>query len=92
MKRIAALLLALTVVLAGCGPTVLSGTVIDKQFTPAHTNTYDVMVGKILVPEVENVADDWQVEIRDADGKTGWLDVTRGTYLRLHAGDYYARS
>jgi hypothetical protein len=51
--------------------TVHSGIVIDKTYTPAHTTTTMLLVGKIMVPQTQYYPESWSVTIsgRNEDGE-----------------------
>ena len=72
MRKILVLILTLTLLLCGCSDKITSGEVIEKNFTPAHTErrlvTTFVYTGKtaipICVPYVFHYNDKWEIKIR----------------------------
>lgn len=92
--RLVAGALAAAACLAACGSNPpKTGTVIGKQYTPAHivSRLIPMNTGKtvILVPQTGYAPDEWDVEIRGdckptdkgtEECRTGWLQVDETTY------------
>lgn len=72
------------ILLSGCSNKITSGEVIDKTFTPAHTETRLIPVvrsnGKhsytTLVPYIYHYPDTWKITIRDFDDNGNELTET----------------
>lgn len=97
MKNYVIWLLALLVLLAGCGHQIHSGTVHEKMFVAAHeTHTVIyVMCGKILMPlpMTHKHPDAWSVRVR-GKGTAGttydeWFSVSKSEWENLQIGDSF---
>jgi hypothetical protein len=98
-RRLAAfaILAALPLSLAACDPPVTHGTVVEHDYTPAHTEiqpqcfAYDPKSGmctsQVFLPQ--DYAAIWQFELRDSKGHTGWVDVDQKTYNSIKDGETY---
>lgn len=95
MRRItAATLLTATLLLAGCSNPPTTGTVTDKRYTPAHsqTHTWCHPVGKVTVcePRIDFYPDTWELCITNSN-ETGWRTVDHVEYDRYAIGDHYPK-
>lgn len=101
-KLLAAIAAASLVFISGCTQNkITSGEVIDKEFTPAHSNTRMVPVttfnGKtsrtILVPYAYHYSDNWEITIRDYNEEknelTATYRVTEDVYNSVDIGDEF---
>lgn len=98
MKRltIAICLLALTLAALSCGPS--SGVVLDKDFTPAHseirfqqmTDANGNLIG--MYPVTDYYPNEWSLRLRNCTDetkcKTGWRSVSHGMYEQAQVGGY----
>ena len=82
--------------LTGCGPSITSGDVCDKQFEPAHDVTSLAMSpdGESFTTETDHIPDRWWVSFRRADEKNGgWIvrtvRVTKETHDTTNIGDFF---
>jgi hypothetical protein len=81
---VAAGLLALV---TGCGDDVKHGTVVEKEHESAHTEYKRVKKnGKYRTKKVRH-SECWELELRDKNGKTGDICVSRDDYNRVEIGD-----
>lgn len=75
--------------LCACGgPSVTSGVVIAKQYSPPSQSHYFIMVGKVPVPETDYNPAQWQIEIKNG-ANTAWVNVPSGSYPSISVGAYY---
>ncbi len=64
---------------------VKSGVVVAQHFTPAH---YDyVLVNKVLVPQWR--PDDWAIQVRSENGRTGWFHYGENVFGHYPEGSHY---
>lgn len=79
--------------LTACSARIAEGTVIAKNFQPAHTVLTTILVGKhtVLMPHIDPA--DYRIEVRgtDIDHKpsTQWIDVDEADYHKLTVGSHY---
>jgi hypothetical protein len=88
--------LCLSCLIAGCGPTIKSGAVLDKQFVPAHTETnlrYDAAL-QTTVTDIDDVPDRWYLTIgkkcEDGEYRTRTVAVPQDQFDRTKNGDWYS--
>ena len=93
--RLRSLFAALAVVLLiGCEPYHPHGTITDKEFRPAHDETflmprYDFFHEEwSLVEETIRVPDKWVVTVKDAD-RTSDVYVTKDRYDKVAVGELW---
>lgn len=86
-------------VFTGCGYEygTMQGTVVDKNFTPAHTtNTYIAhRVGKTMIstPMTQYHKDTWRIKIQKEEDnkiKECWVSIREEKYNQIQIGDYYS--
>jgi len=73
------LLLLIPILLSGCQNSITQGEVIEKEFTPSHTEVMLVPLvhsnGKTshttLVPFIYSYSDSWKITIQSYDEETG---------------------
>ena len=91
MKRllIFLMLFVLLVMLTAC-KSIDYGTVIDKSFTPGHTESYIVpmRIGKTMVcmPRTRHVRDTWTIFVENEEGRESW-NVSEEFYNSVEIGD-----
>jgi len=94
------LLAALTaVLLAGCSTTPVTGTIVDKQFSPGRCTTSIVTTKKTTStgvtttqkPKTTCSRDDYDLKVRGDDGKVRNVDTDRYAYESARLGDRYPR-
>ena len=62
-------------------------TVAERTFTPAHTTTRMIMVGKVLVPQTIHHPNSWSIEIRLDGEKVVGCPASQDQYNATHKGD-----
>jgi len=70
---------------------VTSGVVVNEQFTPAHeTPPTIISTGKVttVVPGTW-VDDDWSIEVRNDQGKEGWIHFSSNPFAEYPIGSQY---
>lgn len=105
MRRLAAALLAIVVgvTLAACS-AISAGYVTEKEYSPAYTYpvTYCSMYSSkgscmVWMTRQEYVPEKFTLrlvesnDLLDRDAKTGWVNVSEGTYDSYEVGDWYPR-
>lgn len=91
MKRV---LGVIAIALIACAPS--QGTVIAKDFEPAHTELrmQYMRIGDttMMIPVQDYYPDYWSVRLRnctqESKCKTGWRQVTQDSYDRINVGDW----
>lgn len=79
----------------GCGPSITSGEVCDRQFEPAHDDaSITTDMNGNLTTDIDHVPDRWWVTFRRIDEKTGkWVQrtvqVEKIGYDLTKLGDFY---
>ncbi len=63
---------------------VKEGTVIDKDYDPAHTSY--IYINGMMIPQYHG--ESWQIKIQKED-KELWISVDELTYHEYEIGDYY---
>lgn len=86
--------IGLVATIAACGPAAsISGTVVDKEFDKGgcKKTTTIIMSGKTPVPVTKKkcTADEYEIDVRQDNGETVEVDVSRSTYDRIRIGDRY---
>lgn len=87
MKRVALMLAAATLVLAGCASGPTTGTVHDKSYHGSYV--YFISTGKVMMPEF--VPAEWQLDLYASDTDHGWVEVDQTTYDAYQIGDHYPK-
>ena len=71
------------------------GTVVGRDFTPAHTtvSTTFITSGKVLVPMVTPVsyADKWTLTLRDDNGRDHQVPVSKRDYRKVKDGERFTQ-
>lgn len=108
MRKISAsiiLFLFVSAFLFGCSQPITSGEVIDKTFTPEHTETRVITTfiysGKVMMPittpYIFHYNDRWEIKIRDYSEEEGkylyaTYSVTEEAYNQIQIGDQFVYS
>nr|DAU83755.1 MAG TPA: protein of unknown function (DUF4969) [Caudoviricetes sp.] len=96
------LLLLIPILLSGCQNSITQGEVIEKEFTPSHTEVMLVPLvhsnGKTsyttLVPFIYSYSDSWKITIQSYDKETGenstaTYRVTENVYNSVEIGSEF---
>lgn len=82
--------------LCSCGEKISEGTIYEKEFEPAHTNSWvqPVFTGKyfIYIPQSDYYPDSWYFSIYQGDGderETARWQVSESQYNSYEVGDYF---
>ena len=82
--------------LCSCEEKISEGTIYEKEFEPAYTNTWiqPVYTGKyfICIPHSEYNPDSWYFSIYQGDGderETARWQVSESQYNSYEVGDYF---
>lgn len=62
------------------------GVIVDKHYTPAHTVTARVLIGKILVPRTSRVGDKYEIKIK-IDSLFGTVAIFESDWCLMKSGD-----
>lgn len=65
-------------------PKPIQGPVLGKEYVPASTRTYFIIVGRMQVPHTEEVPERWRLKIGDE-----WIFVPKDDFDRTKIGDVY---
>ena len=57
-----------------------TGKVLDREFTPAHSTTIYVSVGKTMMPQTTSYPDSWSLLVELEDGRNDWVECSKETY------------
>lgn len=87
-------LLWLLLLIAGCGPFITEGTVVNKNYYPAHDEEDTMEVGDITIPITNHIPDRWTITFEKlVDDNTGkrarrTIFVTEKIHDKFNVGDY----
>lgn len=103
-KKIAIIMLALSMLLGGCGQKLTEGEIYEMEFLPEYTQTVLVPIvhtnGKTsyttLIPIIQHYPDRWKICIRslekskDGDYETAIYYTTEEVYNECSVGDMFS--
>jgi len=91
------LVIVLAALLFSCY-TMESGTVVGKEFVPAHTNEWLYWYplpkgGGFYIPMTDHIPDKWYITLEDTDEEykkhSQTIEVSQEKYKRINVGDRY---
>jgi len=88
MKKL--LIFFFVILLIGCNK-LDSGIVVDKEFVPAHTERYYIMIGKVLTPQTRRVPEKWYITIEGEHNnriKREKNSISKSDYESINIGDF----
>lgn len=98
IKKILAVVL-LSAALFGCSSPPTSGTVVRRDYTPAHmyvqwhcTVYSDKGWCLAQMPYYYPIPDEWQLYITDPKQGQGWVDVSQDEYNRAQPGMHWSET
>ena len=96
MRKIIIILLVVSLfLLTACHKSLNAGTVIEKQFSPAH-KTYSPMIMHVnkqtrIIPRWISHSDSWSIWVQDGEDKDCW-EVSKEYYESVEVGDHVERT
>ena len=90
--------LALLLFVVGCGPSITSGNIVDKDFYPEHTDEEMTVttIGEVTIYGTEDVyyPPKWTVTFENEEEGGGELvkrtiKISQSKYKKLNLGDWY---
>jgi len=82
----AVLVAILLATLVACGAPA-RGTVVEKDYAPAHTTTVCNLVGKVTVCSPMHRPEEWSIKIRSGEDE-GWRSVDGETWRQIRVGQF----
>lgn len=68
----------------GCKHVPVKGTVEGKEHIPTRTYTQLLPVGKVLIPQIRTIPEQWQVKVGSK-----WIPIEKEEWERIQIGQYY---
>lgn len=88
--KITALTAILLLLLTGCAELV-EGEVVDKSYSPAHSTTSFMFVGKSMIPQTHYYPESWYLKIDSEEHeKVKSISVPEQDYVNTEIGDFYS--
>lgn len=92
LAAVAVALVAIVLALAGCGPSVAAGEVVNKDHDPLQITTTYIVCGKSMCPQTLVKPESWELWVcegdpRDVKRTCEWWDVSPERYEATNIGD-----